>query len=83
MNEFTLWEKDENGQWRAVMSLASLEEAEDLLRGRALEFLEEYGCAPRRGLDFKLTRDIEPRLDLWDERKALRAMDAAPRPRSF
>jgi len=72
VTEYTIWEKDVFGGWRAAMTFASREEAEASLKEWALEFMEEYGEAPGQGLDYRLTRDLRARLDLWAELEDLR-----------
>lgn len=77
MRVYAIWEKDVFGGWRPAMTFESREEAEAALKEWALEFLEAYGEAPDPGLDFRLTKDLHARLDLWPELDALRRNQAS------
>lgn len=77
MRAYAIWEKDAFGGWRAAMTFESRAEAEAALKEWALEFMEEYGDAPGQGRDFRLTRDLHARLDIWEELENLRRNQAS------
>ncbi len=62
MDQFTLWEKCAVGGWQPAMTYPDLDQARQALSAWAEDFVDEYGASPVRGRDFRLTRDIDPRL---------------------
>lgn len=64
MDRFTLWEKGPVGGWQPAMTYRDLDQARQALQAWAEDFADEYGLPPVGGRDYRLTRDLDPGLDL-------------------